>query len=163
MNWDFLWYDDLWASLLEEVAPHPSGPANGPFPALVCRLCSSSRHLSQKKSSVRDLSLKINTGHCKQLFTQPRFLMEGSSFEAQGSEDPPTPNPGFCPTNTPNKPLLEWHFYCSFPLVPLLELPFLQQQERGNRTDTLKTDTAGLDVSGHMPETLVLVCVVHRG
>lgn len=72
---------------------------------------------------------------------------------------PSGPKPGFCLTNTHNKSLLERHFYCSFPLVPFLEFEFLPQQERGNRPDTLKTDTAGLDISGYTPETLVLVCV----
>lgn len=61
------------------------------------------------------------------------------------------PPPGLWQTHS--KTRSEWHFYCSFPLVPFLEFGFLQQREWGNRSDTLKTDSAGLDVSGYASET----------
>lgn len=76
---------------LEEVAPHPSGPANGPFPASVCRLCRSSHRLSQKKSSVGDLSSK-NQHWTLQTAVYSTSLSHGG-FKFWGPVQPRSPHP----------------------------------------------------------------------
>lgn len=137
--------------------------ANGPFSAPVCGVAVCPRRNRQwsvwVQKSTRDI---INS--CLLTLILSSTLKEGSSFEIETNQIPPHGhNPCFSLTNTRNNSLLEWHFYCSFPLVPFLEFRFLQQQEWDNRPDTLKTDTAGLDLSGYTPEMLVPVCVVHCG
>lgn len=168
MNWNFLSWDESDLCCFKKAVPHPGGPAPEAEPSrtrsvCVCvnacgqfsaTFCSSSRHLPQKKSVwAREWTLKTAV-------YSPSFSHEQLGRVQVLKLGPPSgPKPGFCLTNTHNKSLLERHFYCSFPLVPFLEFEFLLQQERGNRPDTLKTDTAGLDISGYTPETLVLVCV----